>query len=67
LKISIKKKADKYSAERGIIAAAHYFSPDSTLKDTTVHSWKVKYLCELRKRKCDGKDLVVKSLPVTKM
>ena len=72
LKISVEKKADigKYAAENRIVAAVRHFSndfPDSTLMETTMHDWKVKYLCKLRKRECDGKDLVVKALPFAKM
>ena len=40
--------------------------PGETLKETTVHGWKVKYLLELKK-KCEGGELVVKTLPVAKM
>ena len=72
LKLTPEKKADigKYAAEHGIVAAIRYFSkdfPDSTLKETTVHGWKVKYLSELGKRKREGSELIVKMFPVAKM
>jgi len=75
LKISAEKKADigKYAAEHGIVAAVRHFSKDSqfsgsrTLKETTVHDWKVKYLCELPEQKRKGDDLVVKALPIAEI
>ena len=73
LKLTPEKKADigKYAAENGITSAVRCFSkdlePGETLKETTVHGWKVKYLLELKKRKCEGGELVVKTLPVAKM
>ena len=40
--------------------------PGETLKETTVHGWKVKYLSESKKRKREEDKLVVKTLPVAK-
>ena len=73
--ILAEKRADigKYAAEHGVVAAVWHFSKDSqfsgsrTLKETTVHDWKVKYSCELQKRKRNGDDLVVKALPIAKI
>ena len=72
LRLTGDKKAviGKYAAEHGIVAAVRHFSkefPDSKLKETTVHGWKVKYLSELQKCKSEGGELVVKKLPVAKM
>ena len=57
------EKKGKYAAENGIKSAVRHFSkdlqPGVTLKETTVHSWKVKYLSELGKRKREGGELVV--------
>ena len=41
--------------------------PRATLKSTTVHRWKIKYLSEMGKRKHDGGKFVVKTLVVAKM
>ena len=70
LKLTGDKKAiiGKYAAEHGIVAAVRHFSNEfPELKDTTVHGWKVKYLFELEKCKSEGRELVVKELPVAKM
>ena len=72
MKLTPEKKADigKYAAENGIVSAVRRFSkdfPGGTLKETTVHGWKVKYLSELGKRKREGGELVVKTLPVAKI
>ena len=72
LKFTPEKKVEiaKYAAENGITSAVKCFSkdfPGATLKSTTVHGWKAKYLSKLGKRKRDGGECVVKSLPVAKM
>ena len=41
--------------------------PGATLKETTVHGWKAKYLSEFGKRKREGHKLVVHMLRVAKM
>ena len=43
------------------------FQVQLSLKETTVHGWKVKYLSELGKKKREGGELVVDTLPVAKM
>ena len=45
----------------------HIFPAGATLKATMLHGWKVKYLSELGKRKCESGEFVVKTLPVVKM
>ena len=47
-----------------------HFAPDysnNALKESTVRGWKVCYLEELGKRKWNGEDLCIKTLPSTKM
>ena len=71
LKIAAEKKAviAKYAAENGIVAALGHFAkdyPDGSLKESTVRGWKKEYLNELARRKRNGEELSVKSLPSAK-
>ena len=72
LRIPDDKKAIivKYAAEHGIISALVHFAPDypkNALKESMVRGWKTYYLEELGRKKENGEDLYVKTLPSTKM
>ena len=55
----------KRSAEHGIAATIHYFSkrfPGRSVKESSVLTWKIKYLHEIAVKKRAGKDVTVKVL-----
>ena len=60
----------QYASMNGIVSAVEHFSKelDVNLKESTVRTWKAKYLAEvrLRKKADDGTPLSVTSLPQKK-
>ena len=72
LRVPDDKKAiiAKYAAENGIVKALVHFAPEfptNALKESTVRGWKTCYLEELAKKKDNGEELLVKTLPTAKM
>ena len=60
-----KAKIAKYAAENGVTAAIRHFSkafPGRLLKESSVRTWKMKYLRELSLRTKAGKDTVIEEL-----
>ena len=64
-----KVQIGKRAAEHGVVATIRYFSkifPDRSLKESSVRTWKKKYLQEIARRRREGEHLLVKELPEKK-
>ena len=61
-----KARIGKRAAEHGVASTVRYFNKvfsDRIVKESSVRTWKKKYLQEIAKRRCAGQELDVKELP----